>query len=160
MHNSLLRNLSLNELLHEMHHSQDVMLRNLENHLSDLYELYDNIVNYDIDMTLVVKDYKNFDMKLNDFLESEYWQQWDESNRNNLPFHYDGHDRARRIEEAAEYGGEGSTHGEVIDDWIKCLEEREADLEFGPFTVQRLMMEAEHIQEWFEKEGRLNELVC
>lgn len=159
MNNALLRNLTFEELLHEMSLSTDVLTKALVPKLDDLADLHEEIVKHDIELPLVVKDYQNFNMKLNDFLETEYWQNWDESNRNNLPFHHDGHDRARRIDEAAEYGCDGSTHGEVIEDWIACLDDRDADLEFGPLTVQRLMIEAENTHKYFTEQGTINDQI-
>lgn len=38
-------------------------------------------------------------------------------------------DRATRIYNAAEYGGDGSTHAEVIDDWRKLADQLRADCE-------------------------------
>lgn len=156
MNNALLRNLTFEELLHEMSLSADVLTRTLVPKLDDLADLHEEIVKHDIDLALVVKDYQNFNMNLNDFLETEYWQDWDIQNRDSLGYQTDTQDRARRIDEAAEYGCEGSTHGEVIQDWLDCLDDRDADLEFGPLTVQRLMTEAERTRDWFEEQGTID----
>ena len=160
MNNALLRNLTLEELLHEMSLSRDLMIRSLLPQIDDLIEFKEKIDEHDIDLSLVVKDYQNFNMKLNDFLETDYWQDWDAQNRESLSYQTDTQDRARRIDEAAEHGCEGSTHREVIQDWLDCLDDRDADLEFGPLTVQRLMIEAEGVQKWFEEQETIDEQIC
>lgn len=159
MNNALLRNLTFEELLHEMSLNNDPLVKALVPKIDDLIDLNQQMDKHDIDLALVVKDYQNFDMRLNDFLETEYWQNWDESNRNNLQFSFSGHDRALRITEAAIDGCEGSTHREVIQDWIDCLDDRDADLELGPLTVQRLMIEAESTQKWFEENESIDEII-
>ena len=159
MNNALLRNLTLEELLHEMSLNNDPLAKALVPKIDDLIDLNQQMDKYDIDLSLVVKDYKNFNMTLNDFLETEYWQDWDINNRESLTYQTDTQDRARRIYEAAEYGCEGSTHGEVIEDWIACLDDRDADLEFGPLTVQRLMIEAERTRDWFEEDGSIDDII-
>ena len=158
MNEALLRNLTLEELLHEMYHSQNVMLRNLSRLLNDLYGLHDELIKHDIDLSLVVKDYQNFDMKLSDFLETEYWQNWNDRNRDH-DIEFANLERWERCQKAAEYGCDGSTHREVIQDWLACLDERDADLEFGPLTVQRLMIEAENTQKWHEQNGTINDQI-
>ena len=160
MNNALLRNLTLEELLHEMSLSRDLMIKSLLPQIDDLIEFKEKIDKHDIDLSLVVKDYQNFDMKLSDFLETEYWQSWDINNRESLSYQTDTQDRARRIDEASEHGLEGSTHGEVIQDWLDCLDDRDADLEFGPLTVQRLMIEAENVRTWHEDNGSIDEQIC
>ena len=161
MNEALLRNLTLEELLHEMSLSRDPMVRALFPQIDDLNEFKEEIDRYDIDLSLVVKDYQNFNMKLNDFLQTEYWQDWDTNNRDQLLYTDDPYDhgRAMRINEAARHGCEGSTHREVIQDWLECLDHRGADLEFGPLTVQRLMIEAENVQTWHKDNGSIDEQI-
>lgn len=162
MNNAMLRNMSLNEHLDEMHNSPDTMLRMLAEKLTEVYDLIDKIEKHDIDLSLVVRDYDNFNMKLDDFLQTDYWQMWDERNRDDMGLSPPGTPRRKRYErimEAAADGAEGSTHREVIEDWIECLDQRDADLEFGPFTVQRLMMEAENTLSWFEEREEADEII-
>ena len=161
MNNALLRNLTLEELLHEMSLNNDPLAKALVPKIDDLIDLNQQMDKYDIDLSLVVKDYKNFNMTLNDFLETEYWQNWNENNRSNLAFSWARTDRMRyeRIEKWSQDGCEGSTHGEVIEDWLACLDDRDADLEFGPLTVQRLMIEAERTRDWFEEQGTINDQI-
>lgn len=162
MNEALLRNLSTDELLHEMMVSQDPLLMALAPQIDDLTELSNELIEQDIDLSLVVKDYKNFDMNLNNFLETEFWQRWSESNRNQLWCTGNPYDRerAKRLEEAAEDGVDGSTHGEAINDWLDCLNDRDADLEFGPLTVRRLTVEVENVFQWHKRNGTLNEHFC
>ena len=161
MNNALLRNLTFEELLHEMSLSRDPMVRALYLQLDDLIELKEDIDRHDIDLPLVVKDYRNSKMKLNDFLQTEYWQDWDTNNRDQLLYTDDPYDhgRAMRINEAARHGSDGSTHGEVVEDWLECLGHRGADLEFGPLTVQRLIVEAEGVRSWHKQNGTIDEQI-
>ena len=158
MNNALLRNLTFEELLHEMSLSRDLMVRALLPQIDDLIEFKEEVDKHDIDLSLVVKDYQNFGMKLNDFLETEYWQNWDDRNRDH-DIEFANLERWERCQKAAEYGCDGSTHREVIQDWLACLDERDADLEFGPLTVQRLMIEAENTQKWHEQNGTINDQI-
>lgn len=155
MNEAQLRNMSVEELLREMVASQTPLIRALVPQIDDLVELHDEIVKHDIDLSLVIKDYQNFEFSLDDFLKTDYWQNWDRDLRTALPYSInpEDKDRAERIEEAAEDGVDGSTHGEVINDWLDCLSDRDADLEFGPLTVKRLTVEAENVSDWHEQNG-------
>lgn len=158
MNNALLRNLTLEEAIRELDKRDDPLVKTVLPTFLDLLDLHEEIEKHDIELPLVVKDYQNFGMKLNDFLQTKYWQDWDESNRNQLFCTGNPYDRERaeRLEVAAIDGCEGSTHGEVIQDWLDCLDDRDADLEFGPLTVQRLMTEAERTRDWFEEQGAID----
>ena len=62
-------------------------------------------------------------MKLEDFYNSEYFQAWDSDNRSTggCGIILDDPERFDRMYEAAEFGSEGSTHAEIIQDWRDCL---------------------------------------
>lgn len=56
---------------------------------------------------------------LDEFIRSEYFMAWDESNRSpgGCGIIMSDSERWDRIQEAAENGAEGSTHYEIIQDW-------------------------------------------
>jgi len=71
-------------------------------------------------------------------------------------------DRAERIHEAAEYGSDGSTHYEIIEDWREF-----ADMLFRSLTGDEreeaesssdiLHLAIKQCEEWHEKNGTLHE---
>lgn len=57
---------------------------------------------------------------VNDFLHSQQWQYFDSDLRGD-DFYLSDPDRAKRCDEASEYGTDGSTHAEIIEDWRAFL---------------------------------------
>ena len=97
---------------------------------------------------------------LDDFIRSEYFAAWDESNRaslgySRLPFK---RDRCERIYDGAEHGAEGSTHGEIIADWREAFDCFQRDLQIAPLsdeTVSAIEKEINDCETWHEKNGSL-----
>ena len=91
-------------------------------------------------------------MNLNEMLESRDWQDYESDLLGNDLFINDP-DRADRIHEAAGFGGDGSTHGEHLQDWRDyvndCLEAPES-------VKESLLKEIQTTEDWHEKNGSLD----
>ena len=57
---------------------------------------------------------------LDDFIRSDYFISWDESNRSNMAIN--DPERYESCLDEASMGGEGSTHAEIIQDWRDALD--------------------------------------
>ena len=94
---------------------------------------------------------------LDDFIRSEYFAAWDESNRDSLgysrsPFK---RDRCERIYDGAEHGAEGSTHGEIIADWRESFGDFQRDYELPEKIINTIEKEINDCEAWHEKNGSL-----
>lgn len=87
------------------------------------------------------------------FLESDEWQTFESNFNSNLP--YNDPERYERILEGSKFGACGSTHGEIIQDWLDCLGNIRLDR-----NVEKVCdLIEKHIQEvynWHEKAGTLD----
>jgi len=146
------------ELLNEALNSKDPMVQTLAKWLDELYRPFEEAmleIGYDNDPRMILKDYQNADLRLDDFLADEWWLAWDADNRNEL--HLTDPGRATRCDEAAADGSDGSTHAERILDMRKALQSHDAADTFGQLTVDRLLIEIEALWDWFELKGQLDD---
>ena len=100
-------------------------------------------------------------MTLHEFLNSEYWEIWDLQNRSpgSARMILGDPERFDRICAAAEYGGEGSTHGEIIDGWRRALACAALDGVFTEGAWEALEREIDRFEEWHEGHGFLEEVI-
>ena len=111
-------------------------------------------------------------MTLSDFYNSEYFQYWDSDNRStgSCGLILNDTERFNRIYEAAENGSEGSTHYEIIHDWLDCLNTMDcidpednngvSDIENGIIQEKdydTIYQEIVDCENWHEKNGSLHE---
>lgn len=122
--------------------------------LVELMKLDELMTCEDLTADDIVRDYRDMELKLSDFLASDWFNHWDADNRNEMDFK--NPERAARLHEAAEDGSDGSTHGERIGDMADALNAAWRDGELGPLTTRRLQMEADALQEWFANRGELD----
>lgn len=87
---------------------------------------------------------------LDDFIRSEFFASWDESNRSagGCGIILEDEDRFDRIQEAAENGAEGSTHYEIIQDWRDAF--RAFRREHGDFEDDAREAELDAIEDEIE----------
>ena len=64
-------------------------------------------------------------------------------------------DRADRCDEAAEYGSDGSTHAEIIEDWREFLDM----IDVSQKTRARIASEINRCEKWHIKNGSINQSV-
>jgi len=64
-------------------------------------------------------------------------------------------DRMERIEEAAAYGGDGSTHGEHIQDWRECLD----TLNLPEEVAEAIGKEIDACEAWHVEHGSIDEVI-
>ena len=114
-------------------------------------------------------------MQLSDFYNSDYFMAWDSDNRScgGCGIIHDDPDRFNRIMEAAEDGADGSTHAEIISDWLDALntltimdpeydepEECITNLDDGVISQQdydTIYQEIMECESWHDKNGSLND---
>ena len=94
---------------------------------------------------------------LDDFIRSDYFAAWDESNRDSFgysrsPFN---RDRCTRIYDGAEHGAEGSTHGEIITDWREAFGDFQRDFDLPEKIINTIEKEINDCETWHEKNGSL-----
>ena len=94
---------------------------------------------------------------LDDFIRSDYFAAWDESNRDSFgysrsPFK---RDRCNRIYDGAEHGAEGSTHGEIITDWREAFGDFHRDFDLPEKIINTIEKEINDCETWHEKNGSL-----
>jgi len=87
---------------------------------------------------------------LNDLVNSKEFASWQEANSNDLFF--SAPERAERIYEAAEYGADGSTHEEIIQDMRECL----ASLELSEKVDAAISQELDDVYDWHLNNGSLD----
>ena len=94
---------------------------------------------------------------LDDFYRSDYFEAWDAENRScgGCGIILSDPERFDRIYEAAEDGGEGSTHREIIQDWRDALR-------YAPVsdTVKdKIEAEIDECEDWHIKNGSIDEVI-
>jgi len=66
-------------------------------------------------------------------------------------------ERRARVEAAAEFGADGSTHAEHIEDWRRSLRERFQEL--PDLVRQRIEAEIDEVESWHQRNGSLDDQV-
>ena len=94
---------------------------------------------------------------LDEFLQTDEWHVWDESNRSDMGFK--DPERAQRCADAAEDGSEGSTHAEIIDDWRRAVECAARNGEIGLVRQALCLKDIENCYQFHFREGSLDEQV-
>jgi len=94
---------------------------------------------------------------LDDFIRSDYFAAWDESNRDSFgysrsPFK---RDRCDRIYNGAEHGAEGSTHGEIITDWREAFDCFQRDSDLPEKLAEAIEKEIDDCEAWHDKNKSL-----
>jgi len=94
---------------------------------------------------------------LDDFIRSDYFAAWDESNRDSFgysrsPFK---RDRCDRIYNGAEHGAEGSTHGEIITDWREAFGDFQRDSDLPEKLAEAIEKEIDDCEAWHAKNKSL-----
>lgn len=92
---------------------------------------------------------------LDDFIRSNYFAMWDEDNRStgSCGIILSDPDRFDRIIEAAEDGCDGSTHGEIIQDWRDAL--RSSDL--NACTQKLIERDIDACEKWHIDNGSIDQ---
>jgi len=67
--------------------------------------------------------------------------------------------RFERVWAAAEEGGEGSTHGEVIEDWRQALDCAARDGVVTERDCAAIAREIDAAEDWHERHGTLGEVI-
>lgn len=93
-------------------------------------------------------------MNLSDFLSTDYWNAWRHDNYSSLGFN--DPDRAERVWNAAEHGADGSTHGEVIDDMRKAINDAYSDNFLGQGARDAILDEIDAVEEWHIENGSID----
>ena len=93
-------------------------------------------------------------MTLNDMLNSDSYQRWENSRLGNDLFINDPK-RAARIHEYAEEGLDGSTHDEVIQDWRDYI----ADADLPDADKESLMEEVDAAEQWHIDNGSITDVI-
>lgn len=108
------------------------------------------------DLTLLSDELEalNTGYRVEDFLETEFWQDWDESNRSDIPWRNPS--RAERMYKAAENGADGSTHAEIIADWAKAADAALREGRIGPIRNALLIANINQTWDWHFHNGSLN----
>lgn len=97
-------------------------------------------------------------MDISEFLETEFWQAWNEENRSCGGAGMILSDPARfdRCWDAAESGAEGSTHGEIIDDWRRAARSAWLREVLTDGDYEELTGDIDACEAWHEKNGSLD----
>ena len=95
---------------------------------------------------------------LHEFLQTDYWQSFEASVTGNDLFISDP-ERAERIYDAAQDGGDGSTHAEHIQDWRDCLEAAERDEKIQEHDLTALRAEIDKCEAWHSANGSLDQVI-
>lgn len=93
-------------------------------------------------------------MTLNDMLNSDAYQRWENSRLGNDLFINDP-ERAARIHEYAKEGLDGSTHDEVIQDWRDYI----ADADLPDAVKESLMAEVDAAEQWYIDNGSITNVI-
>jgi hypothetical protein len=94
-------------------------------------------------------------MTINEMLNSDAYQRWESSRLGNDLFINDPK-RAARLHEYAEEGLNGSSHAEVIQDWLDYV----ADSDFPEDVKASLLKEVDRVEKWHIKNGSIDEIGC
>lgn len=97
--------------------------------------------------------YGDFPESLDEMLHSYDYNCWNSDHRNNMWLHDE--DRADRMADWAEDGGDGSTHDEAIQDMRDYL--KDADL--PEYIKEKISVEIDSVEEWHEQNGSLNDII-
>ncbi len=95
-------------------------------------------------------------MDLSDFLRSDHWQAWGSDNRSagSAGMVLSDPERFNRIEDAAENGCDGSTHGEVIQDWRDALE---CYTDLSEDETDSIAQEIDECEQWHVSNGSIDQ---
>jgi len=101
--------------------------------------------------------YQHEEVDLDEFIRSDYFAM-------NRPSFQDlllsDPDRADRIDEAAEDGSDGSTHGEEIQDWRDCWESYCREYDVPDEVCQYVETEIQVTESYHETQGTLEEAIA
>lgn len=121
-------------------------------------------------MTISASSQKRVDRFVDDFIRSRYVEAW--TNENEADF-FNNPERAERVANAAEYGANGSTHAEIIDDWRNAFktwvkyDRRVMDIECKTRTyhyhnheyperfADAVLAHFDSVEQWHERNGSL-----
>jgi len=100
-------------------------------------------------------------MTLHEFLNGKPWQSWDENNRSpgSANMIIEDPERFDRCYRAAEQGAEGSTHGEIIEDWRQAVDCAEDDKLISEEDAESLRKEIRECEDWHIQNGSIDEEV-
>jgi len=93
-------------------------------------------------------------MTLNEMLNSDAYQRWEDSRLGNDLFINDP-ERAARIHEYGKEGLNGSTHDEVIQDWRDYL----ADADLPDAVKESLLAEVNAAEQWHIENGSIDSVI-
>lgn len=96
--------------------------------------------------------------RLADFYNSQYFQSFQAGKLGNDLFINDP-ERAARIHDAAEYGGDGSTNAEVIEDWREALQAAQQDGKINDADFEAINREIDDCEAWHDKNGSLRQVI-
>jgi hypothetical protein len=107
-------------------------------------------------ITVTQASIKRVECFVDEFIRSEYVQNWTAENDSdfiNFP------ERAARCYDAAEFGADGKTHAEVIDDWREAFRAMLRDRGGNHNIPERFVAAVEShfgaVEEWHDKNGSL-----
>ncbi len=94
-------------------------------------------------------------MDLSDFPQSEDWQAWDNDNRSvgSSGMILSDPERFDRCDSAVENGCDGSTHGEVIEDWREALD----CSDLGDDEKETIVAEIDDCERWHVENGSIDQ---
>lgn len=98
---------------------------------------------------------------LEDFYNSEYFQAYEESFISGLGYSAcpEKREMCNRIHEAAECGGEGRTHWEIIELWREALKACERDGLITERTFTKIGMEIDDCETWHCENGSIDNVI-
>lgn len=123
--------------------------------INELAKLADVVGEHGVDAILA--DYRDAYLELGDFLADDWFNIWQADRDAEIGL--TDPERAERMNEAAEHGEDGSTHGERIKDMYRAVRDARYMNEIGPLTLIRLDKEIDAVYEWFENRGKLDRQV-
>ncbi len=96
-------------------------------------------------------------MNLAEMLKNQNFIVWQSDHINNIAI--DDPSRYNRCRKAAEHGADGSTHAEMMEDWMEFLEFHSDGLDISSGEYHRLLAEIHDLWDWHDKHGSLHEEV-
>lgn len=103
---------------------------------------------------------------LDDFIGCDEFYSYESDYYGNDRYINLSNDQNERIDDCAEYGGDGRTHGEVIEMWrdaIHCLMKPELEDDNGDWTVNpvfdSIMNEIDEVEKWHDENGSLDQVI-
>ena len=100
--------------------------------------------------------YQHTEYNLDEFIRSDYFAMYRPSSQELLR---SDPDRADRIDEAAEDGSDGSTHGEEIQDWRDCWESYCRDYDVPDEVREYVETEMQVTESYHATQGTLEEAI-